>query len=319
MAKAINLTVLGGFLGAGKTTFINQILSQNSVHNLAILVNDFGKINIDAQLIRHQSDEVIELANGCICCSIGDSLTRTLIDLKRRPIPPEHLIIEASGVANPLKIAQLGMAGNDYALDGILVMADAETLEQQLLDQYVGSTVERQLAAADLILLNKCDLVSPEAQQKLLKSLTRQYPKTPVLPSQKGAMPTKLLVNLSSRTQPFETQKSTTYTPIHNAEDQHELLFDRFSFTSPLAFKEEPFKHWLQQLPSSVLRVKGLIYLAGHSDDSYLVQKVGARWTLKKSIPWGNLAAQTQLVMLGIAGQCHDEQFQAELSEILKN
>src|SRR5689334_9991881 len=100
---AIPLTVIGGFLGAGKTTLVNHLLRGGHGRRIAVMVNDFGAINIDAELVADRAADTISLANGCICCSIGDSLMLALIELLHRPDPPEHLVIEASGVADPAR------------------------------------------------------------------------------------------------------------------------------------------------------------------------------------------------------------------------
>ena len=100
------LTVVGGFLGAGKTTLLNHLLRQTK-QRLAVLVNDFGAINIDAELVASHNGNTISLANGCICCSIGDNLVEALVDLTRQRSLPDHIIIEASGVADPARIAEL--------------------------------------------------------------------------------------------------------------------------------------------------------------------------------------------------------------------
>ncbi|MEX0741556.1 MAG: GTP-binding protein, partial [Phycisphaeraceae bacterium] len=162
--EAIPLTVIGGYLGAGKTTLLNQLLRHNAGRRLAVVVNDFGSINIDAALIAQHDGETMSLANGCICCSLANGFLTVLTQLKDRPDPPEHIIVEASGVADPLKIAQYGHLPG-FCLDGVIVLADAETVRRRSRDKYVGRTVIRQLRGADLLVLTKPDLVTDDDRE----------------------------------------------------------------------------------------------------------------------------------------------------------
>src|SRR4051794_19414238 len=125
----IPLTVIGGYLGAGKTTLLNRLLHQNEGRRFAVLVNDFGSINIDAALIASHDGETMSLTNGCICCSLANGFLTALTQLRNRAEPPEHIIVEASGVADPLKIAQYGHTPG-FRLESIIVLADAETVRK---------------------------------------------------------------------------------------------------------------------------------------------------------------------------------------------
>src|SRR6185295_18755166 len=170
--EPIPLTVIGGYLGAGKTTLLNQLLRHNAGRRLAVVVNDFGSINIDAALITAHDGETMSLANGCICCTLANGFLTTLTQLKARPDPPEQIIVEASGVADTLKIGQYGhMPG--FRLDGIIVLADAETVRRRSRDRYVGRTVIRQLQGADFLILTKPDLVG-DADRNAVRAWLQQ-------------------------------------------------------------------------------------------------------------------------------------------------
>lgn len=172
----MGMTVLGGFLGAGKTTLLNRILREHHGLRIAVVVNDFGSINIDAELIARHDGDTVSLANGCICCSIGGSLLKTLVSIARRPVLPDHLLIEASGVADPWRVAEIGLADRRFRLDGVIVLADCERVRQQAEDRYTGDIVRRQLDADDLIVLNKVDLLAPPHREEVAHWLRTRSP-----------------------------------------------------------------------------------------------------------------------------------------------
>ncbi|MBY5935030.1 GTP-binding protein [Tateyamaria omphalii] len=157
------LTIIGGYLGAGKTTLINQILRHSNGQRLAVLVNDFGALPIDADLIEAQDDDLIALAGGCVCCSYGDDLMLALTRMRTLDPKPDHVLLETSGVALPGKIAgAVSLFGTGIHVLGVVVLADADGLPAQLQDSYLADTIIRQLGSADLVSLTKTDLATPE-------------------------------------------------------------------------------------------------------------------------------------------------------------
>ena len=150
-------TVIGGYLGAGKTTLLNNLLTRSHGLRAAVLINDFGDVNVDASLIAAHDGDTISLANGCMCCSLSGGFASAIATILARAEHLDAIIVEASGVAEPGKIAQYGQMFG-LPLDGVLVVVDAEQIRAQALNKYVGDTVLRQLGQADLMLLNKTDL-----------------------------------------------------------------------------------------------------------------------------------------------------------------
>ena len=169
------VTILSGFLGAGKTTLLNHILHGNHGLKIAALVNDFGAINIDAQLVVGVEGEAVNLSNGCICCTIRGDLLEETLKLLRREDPPEYIIIEASGVSDPIAVANTFLMPEIKPLarlDSILVVVDADNI--LTLDEENFGLALDQIAAADIVVLNKVDLVTAEELEDIKTDLIRR-------------------------------------------------------------------------------------------------------------------------------------------------
>jgi G3E family GTPase len=172
--EPIPVTVLTGYLGAGKTTLLNHLLTQNHGYKCAIIINEFGAVSIDNQLVVGADEEILELNNGCLCCRVRGDLIRSLNDLINRKKRFDYVIIETTGLADPSPVAHTFMASElakSLRLDGIVTVVDARHLEKELND---GPEPRAQIAFADVILLNKTDLVSPaelESVERRIRSM----------------------------------------------------------------------------------------------------------------------------------------------------
>lgn len=156
-ASPLPVTVISGYFGAGKTTLVNHLLRHPGGRRLMVLVNDFGELAIDADLIAADEGNILTLANGCVCCSMGGNFDNALVDELEMEERPDHLVTEASGVAKPARIANIARAESDLLLDGVVTVIDAENFDRHLADHLIADSVMDQIAAADLLLVNKAD------------------------------------------------------------------------------------------------------------------------------------------------------------------
>lgn len=276
-------TVIGGYLGAGKTTLINALLHQAQPvgARLAVLVNDFGDIAIDAALIESADTNVMQLAGGCVCCTIGNDLLSTIADLRMTVGDVDHVLVETSGVALPGTVAATIGIAPPLLLNGTLVLVDAVNLYKQLGNRYIGDTIERQLAAADLILCTKTDLVEPPALQQLLKKLAADYPGTPCMPASQGQLPIQLVLDagLGQSTVPGSTNK-TMRTGLLRAgplgrPDKHLDKIRAQAFEAPEVCDVNALQALLRQHGDTVVRSKG--FVKDSSGNTLIVQSVVGR------------------------------------------
>ncbi|MDQ3723778.1 MAG: GTP-binding protein [Actinomycetota bacterium] len=312
----IALTVIGGFLGAGKTTLLNALLREAGDRRLAVLVNDFGAINIDAELVQSREGAMISLKNGCICCGVSGDFIGELALLRDRRDPPEHVVVEASGVADPGAIVALGdMPG--YRRDAAVIVADAETVRGRAADEATGPMVRRQLRAADLIVLNKTDLVTGEdlaATHAWLREVAG--PSTAVVEASFGAVAVDVALGSRPTVQrPREDGEGCGAYAGHDG-DEHDHAghdhaehdhtphpaFETWSWSGPRPLSGAGLVAELKALPDGIVRAKGLLHLLEDLERRYVLQLVGRRYSIEADRPWGDATPASQLVVIGLPG-----------------
>lgn len=294
-------TVLGGYLGAGKTTLLNRLLQANSGSRLAVIVNDFGDIGIDVDLVVDRDGDTISLANGCICCNLSEGLAVVLAGLRERAGEIDHVIVEASGVSDPARIGDYA-APFGFELRGVIVLADAEQVRRRARDKYVGTTVVGQLRGADLVVLTKVDLVDDVQLQDLRAWLATTLPGTPVVESIRGELPSPLVLG--------DVQPSTSGTGADPA-PPHD--YDVWSGSSATALDRSAVTDFVEGLPAGVLRAKGIVHLADDPGHRYVLQVVGRRSEFTRDRAWlADEQPETRLVVLGLVDTLRDDTAFAE-------
>ncbi len=293
--NSMPLTIVSGFLGAGKTTLVNSLLTGNHGRKLAVLVNDFGSINIDYELVRSRNAQTINLANGCACCTVAGDLTRTLVALMERPERPDAIVLEASGLADPWGIAQVALANPALYLDGILSFVDAGAFPDQIDDANVAAIMRAQLTAADLVVVNKLDLLCEAdrtvRKEEIFSRIREIVPGRPILAAAYANVPVEVVLGISS---------SRSHALQCSVEHSHAAAFESSSHSWNTMFDRQRLSRALAQLPESIIRAKGLFYCNEDQDRRYVYQKVGKRSSLVPE-PHGDAVQQHVSSFVAIA------------------
>lgn len=260
----IPLTVIGGFLGAGKTTLVNHLLATGA-KRWGVMVNDFGAINIDAALIAASDGQTMALTNGCVCCNMADDLGDGLAAMAARLPPPEHVIVEASGVSDPWRIAQMALIEPGFTLEPLVVLVDATALPAQLDDCWIADTVRRQLAFAEIVVVNKVDLVDAAQLAAVRACVASLRPQARVIEASHASLAEAALSFMPPPRPPASR--------FHADSIPHAFPTQRIA--ADLPFDRNRLRWVLGCLPPSVLRLKGVCLLG---DERVLLQYAAERW-----------------------------------------
>ncbi len=288
---------IGGYLGAGKTTLVNHLLRHANGRKLAVLVNEFGALAIDEDLIEAEDEALISIAGGCICCSFGNDLIGALNDLSQMEPRPDYVIIESSGVAIPGAIVSTLSLLEGLRSDGIVVLADAETIRTAVQDDYIGDTITRQLSDAEIVVLNKLDLVQPGDQAVLEAWFAQQAPQAALVPSRFGQVAPEALLGVVER--PGAGQEG----------DHADRMFESMVLRPDQPVDAAQLARDLATGGFGVVRAKG--HVTGLDGAPWLIQTVGKRHEA------GPVATSFEpgVVCLGLAGALQRDQIAGLLGE----
>ena len=303
VVERIPVTVIGGYLGAGKTTLLNHLLAQANGRRLALLVNDFAAINIDAELVSAHDGDTVRLNNGCVCCTIAGDLGRALqAQSEARPVP-ERIIIEASGVADPGKVALSVMGWPGLKLDAIVTIVDAETVQARAQDKYVGHLVSQQLRAGDLVVVNKLDKVEADKHNDVLAWARDRAAGANVLSSRYAQVDPSRLFEIADHETYFDAVQSEGQPVAHGHTDQ----FTSCVYTSATPISLEKLKACLRSFSSQLIRAKGYVYSSQEPTRRLELQLVDGDFTFVDGRRWGSAVADTKLVFIGLKSQLQSD------------
>jgi G3E family GTPase len=310
------VTVVTGFLGSGKTTLVNHVLSNREGARVAVIVNEFGEIGIDGALVVAAEGDMVELANGCICCSLSGELADAVVGLLAKADRFDHLVVETTGIADPLPIALTFLRSefrDALRLDGIVAVADAEMLNA---DHPAFDTAVRQFAGADLVVVNKCDRVDA-AQLAVAEAIVAAHAEgKPILRAIRAEIPLPLVLAMGTGNA-WDARRSAPGEPASRGQDGatvqrqgqddhrhgggsgdggHREDFTSVAFDSTRPLSASAFQRFLNEaLGPQIFRGKGLVTIA-ETGAAYVFHLVGRRFTLD---PAPAESVGTRLVLIG--------------------
>ena len=270
--QMVPVTILTGFLGSGKTTLLNRILKEDHGHKIAVIENEFGEVGVDSELIESSDEQIVEMNNGCICCTVRGDLIRILGTLKDRRVKGElkfdRVVIETTGMADPGPVAQTFFTdediGNYYLLDSILTVVDAKHASRQL-DEF--HEAQEQVGFADRILMSKTDLVSEEEVKRLSDRIRRMNPRAPVKKVHFGDAPIAEVLDIRG----FNLNAILELDPefLTDSHHEHHDEVESFVFRSDKPFDGDKLEQFLsgmiQVYGPDLLRYKGVLWMKGKS------------------------------------------------------
>ena len=305
--SALPFTVLGGFLGSGKTTLLNRLLNLTKETRYAVLVNDFGELNIDERLITAHDGETIALANGCMCCSMADGFVSALTTVMERADQFDQMIVEASGVSNPGRIMDIAKLDPGLSPNGAIVLVDAPQFLNQLTDSLIRDAVLTQVKEADILLINKANLASQTTVEAVRETLNKHHSDCALLINDQDNFDPRPLFDSIHMASSIAEKDMALFDANTTSDHGHGHTHDQFhscvlQHSKPL--DRHIFESWATALPPSVIRGKGVISFTESPHQQWIWQKVGRTYHLEHSSITSERSSK--VVLIGTKGMPTD-------------
>jgi G3E family GTPase len=322
----VPITIITGFLGAGKTSLLNHLLRNADGLRIAVLVNDFGALNIDAKLISQADGDVVSLENGCICCSLSEGLLASVAKVIRRPKPPDCIVVETSGVSNPIEVVRT-LADPELQsyvpLDCVVTVVDAEA--GPALHGEGLALGRHQISAADVVVLNKTDLVNIEELHRAKAWIQAISPVVRVVKACHGQVPAAIILGVGGKgavtalgeARKHEDRANGAHDHSRDARHthSHEESFESFAYENASPISVARLHSLLSALPPTVYRVKGTLNLAEQPSNRCILQATAKRAAVTVDGPWKAETPITQILFIGEKGSISTEFIRRSLGE----